>query len=1373
MASYSVFFNRWLNRLYKSIAILLVLFAVILSAFRLFLPYAHNYKTDFENYINNQYQANISVGHITMGWGKFGPTLIAEQVRVLKTRDTEVDIGTIDVRVDFWQSLSQRTLVADHITLSGMTVFIDKTVSEQTVAPEQVDNEQVLLDNLVDLFLTQISRFSLTDSEIVVRKNEDTENTFLINHLNWLNSGERHQASGDVRIGGLSSDHLKLLIDLQGGDKSKLDGQIYLQANQLNITPWLDSIFVIENEKTDSDINFDAWLTYKKGLAQSLQVKLGDNQVSWRDKGIEQSVDLTQGHIMVKRDHSTEHGFNLTTSSLNLSVNDLQWRPLTVEVNQNQQGLFAYVSDIDLASTAQVIPLLVEQEKTRKLIAELDLKGHLSEVQFQVQDDQVQALASFSDTSTEFSQGIPGMDNLSGDILFSKDTLKITLSATDGALDFDKHFIKPIPYNAISSEVLVRFQEQGITLDATDVKLASDELTLSADVRVSLPSEGLAEMALLASVKDGDASVAEHYYPHLLMGENLVNYLNTGIVDGKIAQAQVLFNGPFAKFPFTEPEGIFVVDAELTDGTFVFDSKWPAIENFSANLNFTNNGMLITGRAGQLTGLDVTGVEAAIADFGKGILTVDVDINKAAPEHVTNLMLASSLKDSVGATLEHVKISKPISGWFNLNLPLKNVEQVVASGLVQFNNNDIAIAAPQMNFSGATGELSFKNDVIAVNGLNANWLGMPMTLSAKAEQVQDYYNTAIEIDALWQQEQWQQHVPELMQSYSEGALAWQGKLDLHNHQGGGFSYDLTIDSNLKQAQLNLPAPYFKAIDDEKMLHVKVDGHLEQSTFNATLGEQLSFYGVLEHQNAQFSRSHLVLGDEQMLLPMDGFHITTKLEQASLAQWQPFITDILDTLSSEAKAAEEPSSDLLTLHQPPTPKRDALFPVPERIRGTIAELDVIGQPLNHVSFNLLDKQSWWLLQFNAKEARTQIKFYPNWLEQGIDVNADFIHLPANEEDTNQDIQNTDALAKQISQTKDQQLSPQSNHSVAPEALVQETLALNDKVFANMPPVSFHSDSLKVGYLDLGAVDFTVERQQPDKLVIKQFRAQRNKSELTFDMDWEHNQQGSKTQLIGELSVHDVETELEKFNYASMTKESGGEANFAVSWQGAPQDYSLSLINGSLSVNLDDGYLADVGDSARLFSVLSLQSLVRKLTLDFRDIFSDGMFYSSINGDFDLKDGYLYTNNVKMNGAAGDLIMKGNTNLELGGLDYSLSYKPNLTSSLPVLAWIATLQPAVFLAGIAIDQVMTSQVVSEFNFELTGTIDEPNFKEVNRKTMDISVGRSTPPTVVDNSAEPLTTPDNAPIPAEASDGSKDKIKTKNLYQENNYLQGDGNG
>ncbi len=1328
-------------------AIALVLFAVLISAFRLLLPYAHNYKLGIEDYINKHYQSNVHIGEISLGWQRFGPTLIAKEIRLLQTQNTRVGINNIDVRIDFWQSLSERNIVAHHINLDGVEVFYDQTVELLPSSNNEVDSEQVLLDNIIDLFLSQIDRFSLNNSEITV-KNEHNQRTFLINHLNWLNRGEQHNASGDVRIGGLSSDHLKLLVDLRGSDKNQMSGQVYLQANQLNITPWLGSIFAIENDKTDSNINFDAWLSLENGITKSLQVQLGENEISWQHDNIEQQFLLNQGQVFVSR-HPDNKGFALHTSPLNLTLDNHQWQPLNIEVNQNHQGLFAYVSELDLASAATVFPLLVEQPETRLMLAELAPQGQVDDIYFQRLGESISVSANFDNVSTGFSQGIPGMDNISGHALFAKDILKVDFSAENGALDFDKHFMAPIVYNNITSEILLRFEEQGITFDANNLELVSDELALSADVRVTIPKQGLAEMALLASVKDGNAKVADHYYPHLLMGEPLVKYLQNGILDGKLAQAQVLFNGPFAKFPFTEPEGIFVVDAELTDGVFSFDSQWPAIENLSANLNFTNNGMLITARAGQLTGLDVEGVTTQIADFTEGVLTVDAIINQADPANVTKLMLASSMKSTVGKTLEHVVVTQPISGTFNLNLPLANTEQVVASGLIDFDNNNVAVQAPQLNFTKASGQLSFNNDVIKVENIEIDWLGLPLKVQVSAEQQQEYYGTNLTIDALWQEAQWQQQVPDILKPYSGGELQWQGILALHNHIDGGFSYNFDINSDLNNTELKLPQPYFKALAQQQALNINVTGRIEQSTINATLGEQLSFYGELDHQGAQFSRSHLVLGDEQMLLPMDGFHITTKLAQAKLSEWQPFISDILDSISAERSSQVsqndiQENAHLLASSAELVTEKPMLFPVPERIRGTIAELDVVGQPFTQISFNLLDQSTWWLLEFNAKEARSQIKFYPDWFAQGIDVNADFFHLPviSNEKLTNAQLTSESAENEHIATT--------------------QTAELNDLIMANFPPLKFHCDSCSYGQLDLGTVDFTVARAEPDKLLVNQFRAQRNKSELTFDLSWEHNQQGSTTKLVGDLDIKDLEAELDKFEYASMMKESGGTSSFDIHWQGAPQDFVVASLNGDINVTFDDGYLADVGDSARLFSVLSLQSLVRKLTLDFRDIFSDGMFYSSIKGDFNIKDGILYTNNMKMNGAAGDLLMIGNTDLDLGQLDYSLSYKPNLTSSLPVLAWIATLQPAVFLAGIAIDQVMTSQVVSEFNFELTGTLDEPDFKEVDRKTKDISVGRSTPPQIVESSEAIENSEALKKLEQTPKDG--EKIKSKNLSQDN---------
>ena len=50
--------------------------------------------------------------------------------------------------------------------------------------------------------------------------------------------------------------------------------------------------------------------------------------------------------------------------------------------------------------------------------------------------------------------------------------------------------------------------------------------------------------------------------------------------------------------------------------------------------------------------------------------------------------------------------------------------------------------------------------------------------------------------------------------------------------------------------------------------------------------------------------------------------------------------------------------------------------------------------------------------------------------------------------------------------------------------------------------------------------------------------------------------------------------------------------------------------------------------------------------------------------------------------------------------------------------------------ALDEVITSTVIAEINFEVTGNLDEPAFKQVSRKNKNISVGRSSPPKIVES-------------------------------------------
>jgi uncharacterized protein YhdP len=57
------------------------------------------------------------------------------------------------------------------------------------------------------------------------------------------------------------------------------------------------------------------------------------------------------------------------------------------------------------------------------------------------------------------------------------------------------------------------------------------------------------------------------------------------------------------------------------------------------------------------------------------------------------------------------------------------------------------------------------------------------------------------------------------------------------------------------------------------------------------------------------------------------------------------------------------------------------------------------------------------------------------------------------------------------------------------------------------------------------------------------------------------------------------------------------------------------------------------------VLSLQALPRRLTLDFRDVFSEGFAFDFVRGDVTIEQGIAATNNLQMKGVNAAVLMEG--------------------------------------------------------------------------------------------------------------------------------------
>jgi len=129
-------------------------------------------------------------------------------------------------------------------------------------------------------------------------------------------------------------------------------------------------------------------------------------------------------------------------------------------------------------------------------------------------------------------------------------------------------------------------------------------------------------------------------------------------------------------------------------------------------------------------------------------------------------------------------------------------------------------------------------------------------------------------------------------------------------------------------------------------------------------------------------------------------------------------------------------------------------------------------------------------------------------------------------------------------------------------------------------------------------------------------------------------------------------------------------------------------------------------AKLLGVLSLQSLPRRITLDFRDIFSDGFAFDEMLGTVKIERGVMATENFRINGPSARVMMAGSVDLARESQNLRVKVSPNISDSLSVVGGLAA-GPIAFLAAFIAQKVLKDPFddIVAFHYNVTGTWADP--------------------------------------------------------------------
>lgn len=213
---------------------------------------------------------------------------------------------------------------------------------------------------------------------------------------------------------------------------------------------------------------------------------------------------------------------------------------------------------------------------------------------------------------------------------------------------------------------------------------------------------------------------------------------------------------------------------------------------------------------------------------------------------------------------------------------------------------------------------------------------------------------------------------------------------------------------------------------------------------------------------------------------------------------------------------------------------------------------------------------------------------------------------------------------------------------------------------------------------------------------------------------------QTRLDFELNTKDAGKLLDRLGHADAVRRGSAKMTGDLQWNGPLTGIHYPSLTGQLSVEAEKGQFNKLEPGVgKLLGLISLQSLPRRLTLDFRDIFSDGLAFDSIEGKLAVKKGIMRTSEpLRISGPAAQIEMQGETDLKSETQDLQVVVRPEL-GGLAAVGAAALVNPVIGAAALVANTVLQKPLnrLFSYRYHVTGTWADPQVDKAGESSQEV--------------------------------------------------------
>ncbi|WBA08933.1 YhdP family protein [Salinivibrio kushneri] len=1253
---------RWLT---VSVISLIVITALLIGGLRFLLPNMEILQAPLRQWVSEQTGFSAQLDGIAGQWRNLTPSLQLENV-ALATSDNGPPLLTahaISLQLDVSASLIRRQPVFSHVTLDGLVFDTGQLPDKNTRAGVR--------ERLEDLFLARLGQFSIPNAKVILVTPSLEAQTLVISDLFWRNNQGEHQVQARLGMQGTQLDKVRVNAAFRETDGlSTLTGDFYLASEAMDIAPWLTQQLTPSATINTARLDAKAWVRVEQGHVDNGLLSIDNFALAWQD-GDNQAKQwaIKDSHIQLR------------------AMDDQRWRVdsdgLWVQAGATTQAALSQLSwqgaldnwrlnaaNVDIASLRPLLGLASQSAQQHRVAAALSPSGQIRSLALsKAPDSPLRYQATLEAISAKRWGYLPAFQGLSAMISGQGRQGQAELALGAQSLPYGDFFQAPLPLEHGALTLNWQQNKQGLSVWSEQAVVKGADVQGSGAFRLDIPSQGAPFLALYVQADVSDAGQTWRYLPTRALPDSLTDYLSRAIQAGRAKDSEILWFGALDAFPYQDHSGIFQAMVPLRGGAFSFNTAWPTLTELDATLLFENARLAIEGEHVRLGDAVSRHVQAEIADMTQPDSYLDINASLAATgSAVRQYMLATPLVDTVGAALTHVQVDGLVNANLGLDIPL-NGEQPHAEGKVRFTGNQVSIQAPAMQLDNLSGELAFSDDTLTTQSMQAQWLGQPISLQFTGETVASGYQLDLGIDADWDVVPLLDTLSLPLKAYLGGGARWQAGLDLTLNDTG-FDYQLGVDVDTTPLQSTLPAPLSKPRWQKGHARIEASGNSEGLTGRVAL-PSVSYQARINTQGRrpQFTASQWQIGTQtNTLLATRGHRADLHLKQLDVAAWKRVWQRVSQSWPS--------GSD-----QYPA------LPMPRRINAKIDTVSADPLAFHDVSLAARHKAEGWEVLMGSRELSGQA----NWPTQGrLNVAIDQWHINRQ-------------LAEE-GETDDSPLFEPVDTRATPE---------DKALLAAIPPTHLVIEDLWLQGYRLGRIEAVLDKK-PSQVDLSSLTLESGKNHASISGHWLIDEQGyNQTALTIALGGESTSDLMGRFGISGGIQDASFSTQASLDYAGLPWKVDIASLNGDIRSDVKDGYLSGVGGAGKLLGLFSLDSILRKIQLDFSGVFEDGLAFDDITGRAVITNGVVVTDNIRMDGIAGDMVIKGIANLVTNRVNADVRFTPDITSGIPVLsAFAVTPQTALYVLAVTTAISPVVDVFTQVRYQVSGPIGTPDIREVSR-------------------------------------------------------------